>query len=273
MRAMPMRRGTILLGAALALHALSSCAGRRAGGGDERGEATPLAGARQLVLVVTPAWDSVGATLRRFERADASGAWREVGAAVPAVVGRTGLAWGAGLAARAEAGGPVKREGDGRAPAGVFRLGEAFGFAPPDSVRGWLRMPYRHVTADFECVDDTASRHYNRLLHRADASAVDWGSSEKMRTVAQYRFGLVVDHNGGAGSRAAAKGGGSCIFLHIWSRPAAPGARPAGTAGCTAFSEQELVALLRWLDPDARAVLVQLPDEAYRRLRGEWGVP
>ena len=267
-----MRTIAVVLGAL----ALAGCAarGRSAGGAPPAG---PLADARQLVLVVTPGWDSVGATLRRYERDRAGSAWRVAAPPIPAVVGRTGLAWGDGLAPsageRARLTGPVKREGDGRAPAGAFRLGAAFGFAPPDSVRPWLRMPYRQVTADFECVDDVASRHYNRLVHRADAVPMDWSSSERMRTVQQYRFGLVVDHNAGAGDGAPRPGGGSCIFLHIWARPSAPGARPVGTAGCTAFAPEELEALLRWLDPAARPMLVQLPEAEYQRLRGAWGVP
>ena len=258
------------------LHALAACAPR---GGREPAAAAagdPLAGARQLVLVVTPAWDSVGATLRRFERDAAGASWHPAAAPVPAVVGRTGLAWGAGLLPaagdRARPSGPVKREGDGRSPAGAFRLGAAFGFAPPDSVP-WVRMPYRQVTGDVECVDDTASRHYNRLVSRAGAVPMDWSSSERMRSIQQYRFGLVVDHNAGAGEGAPRPGGGSCIFLHIWARTDAAAARPAGTAGCTAFSPDEIVALLRWLDPAAGPVLVQLPEPEYHRLRGAWGLP
>ena len=54
---------------------------------------TPLDGARQMVLVVTPAWDSTSGTLRRFVRQSDTDPWRAVGVAVPIVVGRTGLAW------------------------------------------------------------------------------------------------------------------------------------------------------------------------------------
>src|SRR5512147_1554871 len=79
--------------------------------------ASPLDGSTQMVLVVTPAWDSTSGSLRRFERDDARGRWRQVGTAVPVVVGRTGIAWD-GQLGFARAGEPVKREGDGRSPAG-----------------------------------------------------------------------------------------------------------------------------------------------------------
>src|SRR6476620_10183313 len=86
---------------------------------------SPLDGSRQMVLVVTPAWDSTSGSLRRFERDAPSGAWRQVGGAVPIVVGRTGVAWDDRQGAP-RAGEPVKREGDGRSPAGVFPLDTAF---------------------------------------------------------------------------------------------------------------------------------------------------
>lgn len=55
--------------------------------------ATPLDGARQMVLVVTPGWDSTAGTLRRYVRDSDASAWRAVGADVPIVVGRAGVAW------------------------------------------------------------------------------------------------------------------------------------------------------------------------------------
>src|SRR6476660_2823392 len=73
----------------------------------------PLDGSTQMVLVVTPAWDSTSGSLRRFERATPAAAWRQVGRVVPIVVGRTGLAWD-DRQGTPTVGEPVKREGDGR---------------------------------------------------------------------------------------------------------------------------------------------------------------
>ncbi|HEX6185900.1 MAG TPA: L,D-transpeptidase family protein [Pyrinomonadaceae bacterium] len=222
----------------------------------------PFRRARQLILVTTRDWDAVGGTLRRFERGSARGNWTRVGAEVPVVVGRAGLGWGAGVVEAGAAAGPHKREGDGKAPAGVFRLGPAFGFAP-HAEASWLRTTYTPLKSTTECVDDTASRHYNLIVDRGAVGAVDWNSSERMREIEGYRWGLVVAHN----AAPPVAGRGSCIFLHVWAGP------EKGTAGCTAMEQPNLEALLRWLDPETEPLLVQLPDAEYARLRAGWGLP
>jgi len=222
---------------------------------------TPLARSRQLVVVTTRGWDDVPGVLRRYERKGTRGAWAQVGKDVPVAVGRNGLGWGAGLVETGAAAGPQKKEGDGKAPAGVFALGAAFGFAPAPA--GRLRVPYVPLTPSVECVDDTASRKYNLIVDRLTAGDVDWNSSERMRSVEGYRWGLVVNHN----AAPTVAGRGSCIFLHVWAGPR------MGTAGCTAMGEEKLTELLRWLDPKRRPLLVQLPEAEYARLRGAWGLP
>jgi D-aminopeptidase len=62
-------------------------------------------------------------------------------------------------------------------------------------------------------------------------------------------------------------GGGSCIFLHLRDGP------DSTTAGCTAFEKEPMERLLRWLDPAARPVLVQLPDAEHRARALDWGLP
>jgi D-alanyl-D-alanine dipeptidase len=214
---------------------------------------------RQLLVVVTPGWDSVSGVLYRFERADDGGRWRPAAPPVAVVVGRSGLAWGRGLYDASREKGPAKREGDDRSPAGVFRLGSAFGF---DSAQ--LRMPYVRLTATSECVDDPASTHYNTLIDRGSVSRVDWTSGERMRDEDPfYRLGVFVQHN----SMPATPGAGSCIFLHVWGSPTTP------TTGCTALDESRLREVVAWLTSDAQPVLVELPLAEYTRLHAAWGLP
>jgi D-alanyl-D-alanine dipeptidase len=217
----------------------------------------------QALVVVTDGWDATDAVLRRYERASASAPWRPVGGSIRTVVGRTGLAWGRGVAPAPSAAGPVKREGDGKSPAGVFRLGPAFGYAPADSVR-WARISYVPTDASVECVDDSKSRFYNRLVDRDTIAAPDWTSHEEMRRDDEiYRLGVWVDHN----VAPPAPSGGSCIFLHIWRAPGVP------TIGCTAMDAGDLASVVRWLDPRARPVLVQAPRAQIASLSGPLRLP
>lgn len=222
----------------------------------------PLARSRQVVVVVTRGWDDVPGLLRRFERRGTKGAWVQVGREVPVAVGRNGLGWGSGLVETGAAAGPQKKEGDGKAPAGVFALGTAFGFAERREAER-LRVPYLMLTPTIECVDDTASRKYNRIVDRLAAGKVDWNSSERMRSVEGYRWGLVVRHN----DAPPVAGRGSCIFLHVWAGAG------QGTAGCTALEEERLMELLRWLDPKKSPRLVQLTEGEYVRLHDAWRLP
>lgn len=226
----------------------------------------PLASSTQVIVVITDSWGAVDGVLQYYERPALDKSWKAVSPKISIVVGRRGLAWGAGLHGAALGRGPVKREGDGKSPAGVFGLSAVFGSAPSDSVHppkaGMLfKLPYIFVDSTSVCVDDVRSQYYNRILSKRDVQQ-DWKSAEVMLDEA-YKWGVVVDHN--ANLRKA--GDGSCIFLHIWNGPS------KGTAGCTAFDEQKLLNLLRWLDPASRPALVQLTKAEYKRMQKMWGIP
>ena len=80
--------------------------------------------AKRLVLVTTETMDATPATMQWFERASTNDQWRALGAAEPALVGRAGVAWAHTFRHFARPGEPIKVEGDKRAPAGVYPIGE-----------------------------------------------------------------------------------------------------------------------------------------------------
>jgi D-alanyl-D-alanine dipeptidase len=224
-------------------------------------DTTPVpVSSRQLVLVVTRNEAAIAGLLYRFERGSGDSPWKPFGSGWPIVVGRTGLASGAGLNRESVPGLPAKKEGDGKSPAGVFALGSAFGFEEGGAA---LRLPYVRLTKTLECVDDPDSRHYNRLVDRSGVASPDWSSSEKMREIEGYEWGVVVAQN----SEPVVRGAGSCIFLHAWSGPESP------TAGCTAMPSEKIEDLVHWLDADAAPVLVQLTEEGYAALQRPWQLP
>lgn len=238
---------------------LASCAHRPA----DQAQAMRWQHARQLVLVTTADWNADHGILRSYSRVD-GGQWQPAGPATPVLIGRDGAAWGIGLH-DAQADGPVKREGDGRSPAGVFTIGEAFGYAQAAETA----LPYAAMRASDYCIDVSGSPLYNRIVDadKVGADAVA-GSTEPMRRDIhvdgdqRYRLGFVIEHNP-HGTPAA----GSCIFAHLWKSPGDP------TSGCTAMAPAAMQALLAWLDPAQRPVFVLLPDSQYARLHTAWQLP
>lgn len=262
----------VLMNSACLLFCVLSFVGWSVSAQGGAGTSDILSRSTQIIVVTTSSWDAVEGRLQRYERSGTQETWNAVGEPISVVVGKKGLGWGIGLSATDDsnlriASDPVKREGDGKSPAGVFALGTAFGYAS-EPLPG-LKMEYLNLNPSIECVDDPGSKHYNRIVDRSVVTP-DWNSSEHMRDVGEsYRWGIVVDHNGivmGAASPPE-PGGGSCVFLHIWQ------SRSEGTAGCTAMSRMDLERLLVWLDPARKPLLVQLPEPAYERLSKHWSLP
>jgi L,D-peptidoglycan transpeptidase YkuD (ErfK/YbiS/YcfS/YnhG family) len=204
------------------------------------------ANCRQVVLVVSPESRSVPARMWMLERDSADGEWERFAGPIAVNLGSNGLAWGDGEHSMpAPSGFPIKQEGDGCSPAGVFKIPFAFGYAPA-SEAGAIRLPYVHVTETLSGIDDVNSKYYNQVV---DAAVVtkDWESNETMlRPDGLYRWGAFIAHN-----PRCEPGRGSCIFFHLWSGPGKP------TAGCTAMVESDVRALLGWLDSAKEPRLVQ----------------
>ncbi|MGJ7518838.1 L,D-transpeptidase family protein [Pseudomonas baetica] len=211
---------------------------------------------QQLIVVTSKHWDDIQGTAQRYERHGDT--FEKYEASFPVVLGKNGLAWGKGLNNVEDFQGPIKQEGDGKAPAGLFKLGTAFGYAAVADTR----LSYLPLTSSIECVDDSQSKRYNQLV---DGSTVDkdWSSSERMRRNDElYRQGVFIEHNTPASPTA-----GSCIFLHIWRGPTTP------TRGCTAMAPADIARLFSWLDPRQSPLLVQLPEAQYEQLRERWKLP
>ncbi|MET0286771.1 MAG: DUF1287 domain-containing protein [Polyangiales bacterium] len=206
--------------------------------------------ATQLLVVKSQGWSSARATLQRYQRRPDE-PWRAVGAPIQAVLGHAGSAWGDGAhgqGAPSGRGGPTKREGDGRSPAGVFALGSLRGSS---SVRS--RLPFAPITDEQVCVDDPRSPAYNTITATGHGEAM-------RRSDGMYELAIDVLHNRAPVTPAH----GSCIFLHV---------APAGSrlTGCTGVSLADMRKLAQWLTP--QAVLVALPRDEYAALRKTWELP
>ena len=190
----------------------------------------------QAVVVVTEGWDTTQGRGRLFERKNVRSKWKSVGGEFRITVGRSGMGIDDSDRWNEDAANVVKKEGDGRSPAGLMPLTYAFGKADKANTK----LKYLKVADFTECVDDVNSNHYNKIVNRMQVGAFDWKSSEKMLEIGRpYDLGIVVGYN----SYPVEQGRGSCIFLHIW-RDAL-----TGTAGCTAMDRRDLERITAWLSP------------------------
>ena len=133
-----------------------------------------------------------------------------------------------------------KREGDGRTPSGIFSLKRTFGYDKTVNTK----MPFRQAAEEDLWVDDPNAPDYNQWVKQGETGA---GSYEKMkREDDQYKYGIVIEYN----TEPVIKGYGSAIFFHVWEE------KSHSTAGCVAVSEENMIKILEWLDPNAFPLII-----------------
>jgi L,D-peptidoglycan transpeptidase YkuD (ErfK/YbiS/YcfS/YnhG family) len=216
----------------------------------------------QFVVVTVSDWQAPMGQLQRFERKD--GKWQAIATPFAVSIGKNGSAWGLGLHQN-PTDGPLKVEGDGKAPAGIFSINTAFGY--PDTVNTSLN--YQKMNDTDWCVDVNESPLYNQIVSTREVgiNAIE-GSTEPMRRDLHlngdqlYKKGFVISHNPENIPKA-----GSCIFAHLWRSPG------KATAGCTAMSAADMDELLQWLDKDKKPLFVLLPRSEYQRFQQAWQLP
>ncbi|MDM5200780.1 L,D-transpeptidase family protein [Fictibacillus enclensis] len=150
---------------------------------------------------------------------------------MPAVIGKNGIS-------------PAKKEGDGKSPAGIYDIGRSFGTVKKPS---GITLKYTKTDQYDYWVDDVTSKDYNKwIVYKGDPNK-RWKSFERMQLEPLYHYGAVIEYN----MDPIVKGDGSAIFFHVWRASDKP------TAGCTATSKENVLQLLRWMDPSKKPVFIQ----------------
>lgn len=181
---------------------------------------------------------------------------------MPVLFGKNGLAWGRGLAGQDEAG-RHKTERDGRAPAGIFRIGKIYTYDP--ALPPGANFPFHQVTKADAWIDDPSRPDYNRFVTIDDPEhPPPWFRKQKMRhNDFAYRWLVEIRHN----SDPPVPNEGSAIFFHIRRGVQRP------TSGCTTMAEGELVRMIKWLRADRVPCYVLLPVAVYREKAAVWHLP
>ncbi|MBX4164263.1 SH3 domain-containing protein [Priestia megaterium] len=181
-----------------------------------------LGNAQQVILVTADNYDTKSAKIQTFEKVD--GKWKQVLTA-NGVLGQKGFALS-------------KKEGDMESPTGKYTIGTAFGrYANPGT-----KLPYRKITSNDVWVDDSKSSLYNTWQQKPANGR--WASAENM-DIPAYDYGFVINYN-----ESRTPGKGSAIFFHVGTNY---------TAGCTATSKEQVVSILKWLNPEKNPVIIQSP--------------
>lgn len=216
----------------------------------------------QCIVGISDDWGSTHVTLAYFEK-NRSGQWQQKSGEWRGRLGRNGSIWGRGIHPN-PSGVALKKEGDGKSPAGVFDIGGVWGAAK--SVKKHRKMPYHQVTSRDLWVEDGGSKFYNQFLTLDHEPRTTWEKKAQMKqNDYPQSLKMFIAHNRAPN---AVPYGGSSIFFHIWRNGGA-----ARTAGCTTMIEERLRYLIANVDPGRRPLYVLLPRAEYQKLKTAWKLP
>ncbi len=108
-----------------------------------------LTNTNQVLFVKTPSANSIRGTMFLCERKNSKRRW-ELADSFAIVVGRNGMAKDAHAEISFNNDLPIKHEGDGKSPAGIFQIGSVFSYHNLKK----LNMPFVQVDTNYYCVDD-----------------------------------------------------------------------------------------------------------------------
>ncbi len=217
---------------------------------------------RQVIIGVAPGWNSSHVTLSFYEKSGNS--WQLKAQPWKGRLGKKGLAWGLGAHTTPAGAKLRKREGDRRAPAGIFAIGGAFGYAA--QIQKSPRLFYKQITTNDLWVEDVNSPSYNRHILLDHQPKTKWEKKQQMRQGDHaHSLKLFIAHNA---PPQVVPGAGSAIFFHIWR-----GGGSKATFGCTTMSESALKRMISQIEPSKAPHYVLLPKAEYDAYRTAWKLP
>lgn len=188
-------------------------------------------GSSQIIVVSNQEKGQYKAIVEAFEKT--SSGWVRSLPSMDAVIGECGFSLN-------------KKEGDLKAPAGIFRIGTAFGTVDKPSN---VNLRYKKTSKNDYWIDDVTSEDYNNWVEYEGNPYSRWKSFERLK-ITNYKLAFVIEYN----MNPVVKGRGSAIFFHVWK------GSEVSTRGCSAISETNITELLNWIDPQKNPIVIQGTD-------------
>jgi L,D-peptidoglycan transpeptidase YkuD (ErfK/YbiS/YcfS/YnhG family) len=174
-----------------------------------------FSGCSQVIVVACGSMNTIYATLTTYQKCCSKWAKRS---RMGARVGKCGLVYDSD-----------RIEGDMRTPIGIYSIPWAFGTARNPGTK----LPYKIIDNNTYYDGQYDSPTYNTLIEGKPNN-----NEYESMNIEPYRYGALINFNA-----AGQPGKGNGIFLHC--------STPSGyTAGCVSVSTQNMVRILRWLDPE-----------------------
>lgn len=174
----------------------------------------PVADTSQMIVVSMPSQTATQGTLTAFEK-DVNGQWKPVIGPTAAWVGSKGIG--------------KPQDNVHRTPEGTFALGQAFGRKDNPGTK----LPYKKVDNQDWWDGNVSSQTYNQMVRQPNNPGP--GSENLYDMGPAYDYAVEFKHN-----PTNTPGNAAAMFLHVGNEP---------TWGCVAIGEQEMVEILKWLDP------------------------
>ncbi len=195
-----------------------------------RGVSLPLGystgDATRVITVTAPRTSSTTATLQAWQLAPGGG-WLRYGSAVTAHIGSQGMT-------------TAPSESKSATPIGSFTLTQAFGI----NANPGTGLPYfRATSADYWISSAGSLYNTHQSCPASNTACYNNGVNERLGTIWQYGYAVVIDYNTANAPGGVRQGAGSAFFLHITDG--------GSTAGCVAIPQANLVQIMQWLTPAA----------------------
>lgn len=180
----------------------------------------------QILVVYNEEASSYSAVLVALERKEAI--WVVKQETIQAGIGKNGFAL------------PLeKREGDGKSPTGIFRIGKLFSYEKQQNTL----LENQQTTTEDKWIDDPNSDQYNTHVKGiTDAKSYE----NLLLNNDAYKYCTVIEYN----TNPIIKGQGSAIFFHLAVE------KPSFTAGCVAIDEDNMKSIIDWLDPKENPTII-----------------